>query len=108
MTTSLLTAPVQQSFSMKLLSVPTPYLIHKIPAEKKVMPRNGGTTIRMRRFNQLATAPVPLGNSGLTPPPQMLSAVNIDATMSFYGTYILMNEQITLQSQDPRLLLEAA
>lgn len=106
-TTSVLPAPVQQSFSMKLLSVPVPYMIHKIPADLKAMPRNGGTTLRMRRYNPLATAPVPLGNSGVTPPPQTLTAVNIDAQMDFYGTYILLNEQVTLQNQDP-VLNEAA
>lgn len=71
------------------------------------MPRNGGTTLRMRRYNPLATAPVPLGNSGVTPPPQNLTAVNIDAQMDFYGTYVLLNEQVTLQNQDP-VLNEAA
>lgn len=106
-TTSVLPAPIQQSFSMKLLSVPVPYMIHKIPADLKAMPRNGGTTLRMRRYNPLATAPVPLGNSGITPPPQTLTAVNIDAMMDFYGTYILLNEQVTLQNQDP-VLNEAA
>ena len=50
---------------------------------------------------------VPLGNSGITPPPQTLSAVDIDARMSFYGTYVTINEQVTLQSQDP-VLNEAA
>lgn len=44
-TTSTLPAPVQQAFSMKLLSVPVPYMIHKIPADLKTMPRNGGTTL---------------------------------------------------------------
>lgn len=63
-TTSTLPAPVQQSFSYKLLSVPVPNMIHKIPAMKKNMPRNGGTTLRMRRYNPLNTAMVPLGNSG--------------------------------------------
>ena len=106
-TTSVLPAPVQQSFSFKLLSVPVPYMIHKIPADLKAMPRNGGTTLRMRRYNPLATAPVPLGNSGITPPPQTLTALNIDAQMSFYGTYVLLNEQVTLQNQDP-VLNEAA
>jgi len=106
-TPSVLSAPVQQSFSFKLLSVPVPYMIHKIPAELKAMPRNGGTTLRMRRYNPLATAPVPLGNSGVTPPPQTLTAINIDAQMSFYGTYVLLNEQVTLQNQDP-VLNEAA
>lgn len=106
-TTSVLTAPVQQSFSYKLLSVPVPYMIHNIPAMLKNMPRNGGTTLRMRRYNPLATATVPLGNSGVTPPPQQLTAVNIDAEMDFYGTYIILNEQVTLQNQDP-VLNEAA
>ena len=61
----------------------------------------------MRRYNPLATCPVPLGNSGMDPPPQNLTALNIDAAISFYGTYILMNEQVSLQSQDP-VLNEAA
>lgn len=106
-TTSTLPAPVQQSFSYKLLSVPTPYFIHKIPAMLKQMPRNGGTTLRMRRYNPLPTATVPLGNSGVNPPPVQLTAINIDAVMDFYGQYILLNEQVTLQNQDP-VLNEAA
>jgi N4-gp56 family major capsid protein len=84
-TTSLLPSPVQQSFSYKLLSVPVPNMIHKVAAMKKQMPRNGGNTLRMRRYNPLATAMVPLGNSGITPPAQTLTAVDIDATISFYG-----------------------
>lgn len=102
-TTSLLPAPVQQSFSYKLLAVPVPNMIHKIPAMKKTMPRNGGTTLRMRRYNALPTAMVPLGNSGITPPASTLTAVDIDAKMNFYGLYIQLNEQVTLQSQDPVL-----
>lgn len=67
------------------------------------MPRNGGTTLRMRRYNPLNTAMVPLGNSGVTPPPQNLTAVDIDAKISFFGTYVQLNEQVTLQNQDPVL-----
>jgi len=106
-TTALLPAPVQQSFSYKLLSVPVPNMIHKIPAMKKSMPRNGGRTLRMRRYNPLPTALVPLGNSGVTPPSVALSAVDIDAQIDFYGQYIQLNEQVTLQNQDP-VLNEAA
>ncbi len=106
-TTSVLPAPVQQSFDYKLLSVPVPNMIHKIAAMKKMMPRNGGTTLRMRRYNPLATALVPLGNSGVTPPAQELTAVDIDAKISFYGTHVKLNDQVTLQSQDP-VLNEAA
>ena len=77
-------------------------MIHKIPAMLKQMPRNGGNTLRMRRYNPLNTAMVPLGNSGVTPPAQNLTAVDIDAKISFYGTYVTLNEQVTLQNQDPK------
>jgi len=29
--------------------------------------------------------------------------VDIDAKISFYGTYVQLNEQVTLQNQDPVL-----
>ena len=106
-TTTLLPAPVQQSFSYKLLSVPVPNMIHKIPAMKKTMPRNGGRSLRMRRYNPLPTALVPLGNTGVTPPAVSLTAVDIDAQIQFYGQYVRLNEQVTLQNQDP-VLNEAA
>ena len=71
------------------------------------MPRNGGTTMRFRRYKALDTALVPLGNSGVTPPAQNLTALDIDATISWYGTYIALNEQVVLQNQD-QVLNEAA
>jgi len=76
-------------------------MIHKIPAMKKRMPSKGGTTLRMRRYNPLNTAMVPLGNTGVTPPSQQLTAIDIDARIDFYGTYVQLNEQVTLQNQDP-------
>jgi N4-gp56 family major capsid protein len=107
-TTSLLSAPVQQTFSMRLLAVPTPLFIHKVPATVKRLPRNGGRTLRMRRPIALQPAMVPLSNSGVTPPGQTLQAVDIDATPSLYGTYVAVNEQVTLQDQDPVLNWGAA
>lgn len=60
-------------------------MIHKIPAMLKRMPSKGGRILRMRRYNPLPTSLVPLGNSGITPPPTELTAVDIDARMDFYG-----------------------
>lgn len=102
-TTTTLPAPVQQSYNAKLLSVPTPNFIMNLAALKRKMPANGGTTLRQRRYNALQPAMVPLGNSGLTPPSQSLTAIDIDAKISFYGTYIQLNEQVTLQAQDAPL-----
>lgn len=93
-TTSTLPSPVQQSFNAKLLSVPTPNFIFNLAALKRKMPANGGNTLRQRRYNQLNAALVPLGNAGVTPPSQQLTAVDIDAKISFYGTYIQLNEQV--------------
>ena len=102
-TTSVLAPQVQQAFNLKLLSTPTPNYIHKIPANMMRMPKNNGDTLRMTRYNQLPSALVPLGNSGVTPPSTQLTAVNIDAKISFYGQWIEINEQCTLQRQDPIL-----
>lgn len=100
-TTTVLPAPVQASFNYKLLSIPTPNFIHKIPAMKETMPRNGGTTMRFRRPNDIADALAPLGNTGIMPPSQQLTAVDISAQINFYGTWVEINEQVTLQNQDP-------
>lgn len=102
-TTTSLPAPVQQTFDMKLLSVPVPNMIHNLFATKKRLPAHGGTTLRMRRYNPLQTALVPLGDTGVNPPSQNLTAVDIDAKVSWYGTYVILNEQVTLQNQDPVL-----
>lgn len=102
-TTSTLSAPVQQSFNARLLAIPVANLIHNIAAMKLNMPRNGGNTLRSRRYNLLNPALVPLGNSGVTPPGQNLTALDIDGLIQFYGTYVLINEQVTLTLQDPVL-----
>lgn len=102
-TTGSLPAPVQQSFNQMILSTPVPNYIHRIPAMREHMPANGGRIMRFRRYNPLNAALVPLGNTGVTPSSQNLTAVDIDAEISFYGTFVEINEQVTLQSQDPVL-----
>jgi N4-gp56 family major capsid protein len=102
-TTTTLPAQVQQSFDDKLLSIRTPSLIHTLAATPKKLPNKGGRTLRMSRYQRLPTFPVPLGPSGATPPATSVSRVDIDATMSFFGQFIAVNQQVTLQNQDPVL-----
>lgn len=102
-TSSVLPAPVQQTFNMKLLSTPTPTMIHNIPANKYTMPRNGGTTMRFRRYNPLPVSLVPLSQAAINPPPTSLTAVDVDAQISWYGNWIALTEQVTIQNQDPVL-----
>jgi N4-gp56 family major capsid protein len=106
-TTAILPPPVQQRFDMKLLSRPMPDLIHKTMATKKRIPERSGRILRMRRYNNLNTATVPLGPGGLNPPAQVLTALDIDATINWYGTYVLITDQVTLINEDP-VLNEAA
>lgn len=98
-----LPAPVQQWFDNVLLSRPQPNLIHKKMAMKKEMPENSGRTARYRRYTNLQTATVPLPDSGLTPPGQVLSAVDIDATIDWYGTYVTITDQVMMINEDPVL-----
>lgn len=103
-TTTLMPPAVQQSFSGKLLSVPTPSLIHKLPAMRKKMPAHGGDTLRMKRYNKLATAPVPLGNTGIEPPAQTLSAIFVDAKIDFYGKMCAVVKPILI-ARNPKHML---
>lgn len=102
-TTTSLPIPVQTYYDEVLLSTPVPNLIHSFGAINKTLKGNSGNTLRMERFDRLATAPVPLGNSGITPPGQLLSSVFIDAKISFYGSYLKINEQLEVNSQSPVL-----
>ena len=103
LTTTNMPPQVLQSFDELLLSTPTPNLIHSIPVMRRRMPSNGGTTLRMSRYNRLPTSPVPLGNTGVTPPSVDAERVDIDVRMQFYGQWIAVSEQVTLQVQDPVL-----
>jgi len=93
-TTTTLPPQVLQSLDELLLSTPTPNLIHSIPAMKRRKPANEGDVLRMSRYNRLPTSPVPLGNTGVTPPPVDPTRVDIDVKMQFYGQWISVNEQV--------------
>ena len=100
---NVLSYAVQQWLDDVLLSRKEPGLIHGTWAMKKVLPAKSGDTIRMRRYTNLERATVPLGASGITPPSQTLSALDIDARVSWYGSYVVLTDQLTLTLQDPVL-----
>ncbi len=102
-TTAVLPPPVQQSFDMKLLARPMPYLIHNIFSMKKNLSSRNGNIIRMRRYNRLALATTPLGPSGINPPAQTLAAIDIDAQIQWYGSWIVLTDQVSLINEDPVL-----
>lgn len=46
---------------------------------------------------------VQLGNTGVEPASQVATREIIDAAMAFYGTSVILNEQVVIQDQDPVL-----
>lgn len=73
-TTSILPPAVQQQLSMKLLARPMPDLIHTTMGYPISMDQQAGDILRRRRYQNLQTAPVPLGNGVVDPPAQQLTA----------------------------------
>jgi N4-gp56 family major capsid protein len=94
---------VQHSLSMKMLAWDVPNMIHNMAATHREMDANSGMVMRMRRPLPLQPALVPLGNSGITPPSQSMTALDLDVKMEFYGTWVQINEQVILQSENPEL-----
>ena len=102
-TTNILPPGVQQQMSMKLLARPMPDLIHTVLGFPITMDQQGGDILRRRRYKNLLTAPIPLGNGIVKPAPQQLTALDIDARIDWYGTYLVLQEQVMLINEDPVL-----
>lgn len=66
------------------------------------MDQQAGDILRRRRYKNLLTAPVPLGNGIVNPAAQQLTALDIDARIDWYGTYLILQEQVMLINEDPR------
>jgi len=102
-TTATLSAPVQKTLAARMLSISTPDLIHNIAVMKEKLPMHGGTELIFRRYDKLDPALVPLAVDGTTPPSSSLTAVDILAKPSFYGSWMAINERVVLQAQDKPL-----
>ncbi|HUV84177.1 MAG TPA: N4-gp56 family major capsid protein [Methanosarcinales archaeon] len=102
-TTSVLPPPVQVYYDRVLLSMDDPSLIYGYAAEKRNLASRSGDIIRMERYDDIGTATVALGNTGVTPPNKLMSSVFVDAQIQWYGTWVEINEQVDLTSQSPVL-----
>ena len=102
-TTTDLPAPIMQSLAPGMLAVPTPNFNYILAADKFNIPLHGGTTMRFLRPRALLPPVVPLGNTGIEPPSQIAQRDVLDSTISFYGTSVILNEQVVIQDQDPVL-----
>jgi N4-gp56 family major capsid protein len=90
---------VRDYYDRVLLTTAYPCLIHTRFAQQRVMPLNSGDTIIFRRYNKLATVPVPL-QDGITPPGALLSAQDVKARVQFYGNYVMITNEVELTAED--------
>lgn len=98
-TVSVLPPAVRDYYDRLLLMTAYPTLIHTKFAQRRRLPRKMGDTIVFRRYNRLATVPVPLVD-GVTPPGASLSVADIKARVDFYGNYVMITNQVELTVED--------
>jgi len=105
-TVSVLPPAVREYYDRLLLMTAYPQLIHTKFAQKRILPAKSGDTVVFRRYNKLAPVPVPLVD-GVTPPGAPLSVSDIKATVSFYGNFVTITNQVELTVED-RVLNESS
>ncbi len=96
-------APVVRDYYMRVV-LETAYLpqVHASLADKVMMPKNNGNIANFRRWNRLATVPIPL-NDGVTPPGATIDTEIIKATVQWYGNYVTFTDQVELTIEDDAL-----
>lgn len=90
-------------YSMRLIDLAEPELIHDQFGQKHPIPKNSGKTIEFRKYDSLPKALVPL-TEGVTPAGQKLSMGVIRATIKQYGGYIELSDILELTAIDNNLV----
>ena len=86
-------------YNTELLDNARPSLVHVQVCEKKKLPANHGKSIEFRKFNKFAPATTPL-TEGVTPDGSGVSVSYITATISQYGDYVSLSDQIKTHAID--------
>lgn len=105
--TTQIPAEVNNFYDRSLLLRAIPLFVHTRWAQIRDIPRkSGSTTIKFRRYGNLAAATTPL-QEGNTPVGTELSVTDITATVLQYGAYVTLTDVLDYQTQDP-ILMETA
>lgn len=105
--TTQIPAEVNNFYDRSLLLRAIPLFVHTRWAQIRDIPRkSGSTTIKFRRYGNLAAATTPL-QEGNTPVSTELSVTDITATVLQYGAYVTLTDVLDYQTQDP-ILMETA
>ena len=90
-------------YSMRLINLAEPELIHDQFGQKHPIPKNSGKTIEFRKYDSPPKALVPL-TEGVTPAGQKMSMGVIRATIKQYGGYIELSDILELTAIDNNLV----
>lgn len=90
-------------YSMRLINLAEPELIHDQFGQKHPIPKNSGKTIEFRKYDSLPKALVPLAE-GVTPAGQKMSMGVIRATIKQYGGFIELSDILELTAIDNNLV----
>lgn len=90
-------------YSMRLINLAEPELIHDQFGQKHPIPKNSGKVIEFRKYDSLPKALVPLAE-GVTPAGQKMSMGVIRATIKQYGGYIELSDILELTAIDNNLV----
>ena len=86
-------------YDTELLDNARPSLVHVQVCEKKKLPANHGKSIEFRKFNTFAPATTPL-TEGVTPDGSNVVVTSVNATISQYGDYATLSDQIKTHAVD--------
>jgi len=94
-----LPANIQGFYDRNLLDRAEANLVHDKYGQVRNLPKKSGTKINFRRYSNLATATTPL-TEGVTPSGSQLSVTDINATVSQYGDYVTLTDQVDMFGLD--------
>ena len=100
---SSLSAEMRTYYSDYLIDNAKPNLVHDQFGQKHPIPKNGGKTIRFRRFMPFTKATEAL-TEGITPDGGSLSVTNVSATVEQYGYYVTISDMLMLTAIDNTLV----
>ena len=81
-----------------------PNLIHDQFAQKQAIPKNGGKSIRFRKYDPLPKLTSAL-SEGVTPTGQSLNMGAVEATIRQYGGYVELSDLLLLTAIDNNLVM---
>lgn len=96
------TPAINNFYDRNMLKAARPLLVHTRWGQTKDIPTKNGQVIKFRRYSLLSAATTAL-SEGVTPTGSQLSVTDVTATVSFYGDYVTLTDELLLTSYDPLL-----